>query len=57
MRWMTCRGISGRPYEEGGVGIARSDAAAILEVTLVGRCRLTVSKPELKARLVSAISA
>ena len=25
--------------------------------TLVGRCRLTVSKPELKARLVAAISA
>jgi hypothetical protein len=28
-----------------------------LYIRKVGRCRLTVSKPELKARLVSAISA
>jgi len=30
-------------------------AAAARKLPMVGRCRLTVSKPDLKARLVSAL--
>jgi hypothetical protein len=36
-------------------GSSWNHLAVVPAATLVGRCRLTVSKPELKARLVSAL--
>jgi malate/lactate dehydrogenase len=51
------RGLSGEPDVYECTYVASSVTELPFFSTKVGRCRLTVSEPELKARLVSAISA
>jgi len=41
--------------EPGSVALPRAAGAAGAALIMAGRCRLTVSKPVLKARLVSAL--
>jgi hypothetical protein len=60
---MTWRSLSTRPYVKGVIYNAKilstPASIVILAVTQleVGRCRLTVSKPVLKAPMLSAIEA
>jgi hypothetical protein len=52
------RGGEGAPDERAGADSAhrgRGGGAAVVGNAVVGRCRLTLSKPVLKARLVSTL--
>jgi hypothetical protein len=52
---MTRRATSARPYETVQYKVSLAHPLFNGAAIEVGQCRLTVSKPELKARLISAL--